>query len=196
MAIGGGSLPASLVVPFGLAAVVTWASTSCLVLVGLAVLAIAAGLQGVSPTAADGRSSGLATAGSTFVVLAGAVALALTALGITALGSAALGVDPGAPKAASMVIALGTAAGLALALITVGTVRWMADGTSATTPGLLVAGGAGLLVPVPGEVARRVIGVETPPWLLFPAIVGVGLATLAAGITVRRAVDQDDSTTR
>lgn len=196
VALGGGLLLSSLVVPFGLAAVARWASASGLVLVGAGGLAIAAGLLGLFPTTGEGRRSGLVTAGTACVVLAGGGAVALTAMGVVALGTGALGLALRPPKAAFMVVALGTAAGLALALVAVGTARWMADGTSATTPALLVAGGAVLLVPVVGEVARRVIGLETPPWLLFPALLGVGLATLAAGITVRRAVDQDDPTTR
>lgn len=196
LAVGGGLLLASLVVPFGLAAFVSWASTSGLVLVGSAVLAIGGGLLGLAPTTTDGRSATLATAGIALVVLSGAGAVALTAMGVVALGGDAFGLALGAPKAAFMLIALATAAGLALALVAIGAARWMADGSMATTPGLLVAGGAVLLIPVFGEVARRVVGSDIPSWFLFPALLGVSLAVLTAGLATRRTHDQKEVTTR
>lgn len=192
-AVGGALLLASLVVPVGLAALASWASASGIVLVGIAVLALASGLLGALPSGSEGRRSGLATAGTASVAVAGAGALGLTAMGIVALSVGAAGLAVEAPKAAFTILALATATGLALALVAVGVARWRTDGGVAATPALLTAGGALLLVPVLGQLARLLIGVAPPPWLLFPVLVGVAIDALAVGVTLRRADRGDGS---
>ena len=176
---------ASLVVPVGLDPVIDWSWVSGIVLIALAVVSVAVGLFGLYPQVND-RTPKLALAGVVAATVAGIAALGLIVLAGIAVGNK---VDLGLAVANSMrvfvLVGLLMAGGFSLGLLLFGVAIWQTEGAVRTIGGLLVFGGGALLVPVAVELLGLPFGVNVPPWLLFPVIVGLALDTLAVGYSLR-----------
>lgn len=185
--LAGTLLVASIVVPVALKTVTDWAWVSGIVLVGLGVVAVAAGLFGLYPRTQD-HTPRVATVGVLSGVIAGAAALGLIAMGGFALiGEGAFGMDLGKPMGVFMVVTLSMAGGFSLGFLSFGIAGWRTEAISRTTSELLLLGGAVLLVPVASEILRRGIGIEIgiPPWIFLPVLGLVILDTLVIGYVLR-----------
>lgn len=179
----GALMVASVLVPIGLGTVTDWAWVSGLVLVGLAVMAAAAGLLGLYPRVHD-RARWLPFAGPLGALIAGAAGVGLIVMGATAfLAEGALGMELAEPKGPFKLVAFSMASGISLGFLSLGA-SWLADVPSRAVGKLLVAGGAVLFVPVVGELLRFSVGIGPPPWVLFPALALVSIDTLAVGYSL------------
>jgi len=185
--LSGVLLLASVIVPMGLKAVTEWAWVSGIVLVGLAVLSVAAGLLGLYPRVTDDAPH-LAILGFLSAGVAGVAALGLLAMGVLALvGEGAFGMDLGKPVGIFVAVTLSMASGFSLGFLSIGAAGRRSDTISRTSSRLLLLGGALLLVPIAGEVLRRGFGVEVgiPPGVFLPVIGLVTLVALALGYSLR-----------
>lgn len=185
--LGGALLVASVLVPIALASVTEWSWATGLILVGMSVVAIGVGLLGTVPQVRD-QAPWLAWTGALCATVAGVAAVGLVVLVGTAV-TAAVTLDMALPKPMGVfqVLALTMAGGLTLGFVLLGAARVRTGGASDTLGSLLVMGGVILLVPVLGELFRMVVGIGTPPWILFGALVVLALDTLAVGYNFRTA---------
>lgn len=180
----GALLIASILVPIGLGTVTDWSWVSGLVLVGLAVMAVAAGLLGLYPQVHN-RARWLTLTGAVCAVIAGAAGFSLIVMGSTALlAEGALGVEISNPKGLFKLIAFSMAGGFSLGFLSFGAVSWRANVPSRVVGKLLVVGGAVLFVPVVSEFLRFAFGIGLPPWVLFPALALISIDTLLVGYSL------------
>lgn len=184
---------ASLVVPVGLNSVTDWSWVSGLVLIALAVVSVAVGLFGLYPRVND-RTPRLALAGVGAASVAGVAALGLIVLAGIAVGNKTdLGLTVGNPMRVFVLVGLLMAGGFSLGLLLFGVAIWQTEGAARTVGGLLIFGGGALLAPVAVELLGLPFGVNAPPWLVFPVIVGLALDTVAVGYSLRgRGHPQDE----
>jgi hypothetical protein len=176
-------LLASAVVPIGLETITGWAWVSGLVLVGLGFLAGAIGLFGLYPALSD-RNSRLAALGVLGGGVAAVAALGLITMAVVALvGEGGLGLDLGKPMGVFAVVGLAMVGGFGVGGVSAGTAGLRSGGVSRSVSGLLLAGGAVVLLPVVAEGLRRGFGIETglPSWVFLPALVLLVLVSLATG---------------
>jgi hypothetical protein len=89
------------------------------------------------------------------------------------------------PRRVFMLVGLLMAGGFSLSLLLFGAAVWQTEPSSRTVSGLLIVGGGALLAPVAVELLGLPFGVNAPPWLLFPVIVGLALDTVAVGYNLR-----------
>lgn len=175
----------SVVAPAGLSALTDWAWAVGLVLVGLGVLAVAAGLFGLSRLVDDG-APGLAAAGAAGAGIAALAGLSLVAFaGVAAVGEAALGLSVPRPFRAFAVVVLATGGGLSLGLLSIGAAGLRTGAYPRSAAALLAAGGLVLLAPVALELAGPVGGFDTPRWVGVPAVALTALDALAVGLALR-----------
>lgn len=185
--LSGVLLLASIVVPVGLKPVTEWAWVSGIVLVGLAVLSVAAGLLGLYPRVTDDAPH-LAILGMLSAVVAGVAALGLLVMGVIALvGEGAFGVDLGKPVGIFVAVTLAMASGFSVGFLSIGAAGRRSDAISRTSSQLLLLGGALLLVPIAGEFLRRGFGVVVgiPSWVFLPVLGLVTFDALAIGYSFR-----------
>lgn len=185
LATGGVMLLASFVWPLGLAAVTQWAWAVGIVLAGIAVLSIAAGLLGLYPES-NAAAPRLSSLGAVSATVAGAAALGLIGMAVAAVGAILHGVDLGKPMGIFAALALSMGGGLSTGMVAFGIALWTANGDLGVIPALLVGTGAALLVPVLGEVLRLGTGIAFPGLVLFPVLVGMSLVALTAGYELGR----------
>ena len=172
--LGGLSLLASLLVPVGLGAFAEWSWLAGIVLVGLGVLAVALGLLGLYSRTKD-RSPRLATAGVVLLALSGLTTGAMALSNI----EFAVSMQPFAAIAITM------ASGYAIGFPSFGIIGQRSDAPSGRTGPLLTGGGVLMLVPVIGALLQLGLGVDLPPWLLFPILGLVAIDTVAVGVSLR-----------
>ncbi len=154
-------------------------------LVGLAVLAVAAGLFGLYPQLRSG-SPRLAGAGLLFGAVGGLAALGMIALAVAGFVSEAiLGQNPAPPVDFFTNVALAMAAGYAFGLLAFGIAGWRAELPSRTVSRLLVAGGLVFSVPVALELLGFVANVAAPAWSVFLAMLLVAIDAVAVGYSLR-----------
>lgn len=176
---------ASLVVPVGLNRFTDWSWVPGLVLIALAVVSVSVGLFGLYPQVNDCTPK-LALAGIGAATIAGIAALGLLALVGTAIGGDTdLSLAVVDPMRVFVLLGLLMAGGVSLGLLLFGVAIRQIESASRTVGRLLIAGGGALLVPVIGEFFDLMFGVNTSSWLLFPAIVGLALDTVAVGYSLR-----------
>lgn len=172
---------ASLIAPIGLEVVTELSWVAGLALIGLAVATVSVGMLGLYPWVND-RTPRLALAGAGAATVAGLAALGLIALAGIAVGSEFVaGLTISDPMSVFAGLGLLMAGGFALGFLLFGIATWRIAAPSRTIGGLLFAGGVALLAPVVIELLGLALGVNTPPWLLFPIIVGVALDTAVIG---------------
>lgn len=172
---------ASLVVPIGLKTLTDWSWAAGLVLVSMAVVAVSAGLIGLYPRVKN-QTPKLALAGAGAAIVAGVVAIGIITLVGAALGSQLLGdLTVYKPMRVFTMIGLLMAGGFSVGLFLFGAAIWQADSPSRTVGELLLAGCVALLIPVIIELFGPTFGVNTPPWVLFPVIIGIAFDTVAIG---------------
>lgn len=172
---------ASLVVPVGLKTVTDWSWVVGLVLISMAVVAVSAGLVGLYPQVKN-HTPKLALAGVGAAIVAGVAAVGLITLVGTALGSQLVGdLTVYKPMRVFTLVAFLMSGGFSLGLSLFGAAIWQVGSASRTVGGLLMVGGVALLVPVLSELFGSIFGLNTPPWILFPVIIGVALDTVAIG---------------
>lgn len=172
---------ASLVVPVGLKTVTDWSWVVGLVLISIAVVAVSAGLVGLYPQVKN-HTPKLALAGVGAAIVAGVAAVGLITLVGTALGSQLVGdLTVYKPMRVFTLVAFLMSGGFSLGLSLFGAAIWQVGSASRTVGGLLMVGGVALLVPVLSELFGSIFGLNTPPWILFPVIIGVALDTVAIG---------------
>jgi len=185
--LAGTLIVASAVVPVALEPVTDWHWAAGLLLVGAAVLAVAAGLAGLYPAVRD-RAPRLAAVGVAFAGLAAAAASALIVLvGSAVVAESALGVDLQPPSRAFAAVALAMGGGFAVGLATFGVAGLRTGTPERGTALLLIAGGALLSGPVAVELLGLAVDGTTPPWVLFPVIGLVAIDVLAVGLRLRSA---------
>ena len=175
---------ASLAVPAALGLVTDRAWVAGLLLVGVAVVSVAAGLAGLYSDVSD-QVPRLAVLGIGAATIAGLGALGLIALVVLGLAGQTLGVTLADPMGVFSALGLAMAGGFALGFLLFGFASWFADRPSRTVAGLLLLGGMALITPVGIEVLGLTMGIETPPWVLFPVIGLVALDAIAVGYLLR-----------
>jgi hypothetical protein len=175
----------SVIIPIGLRTLTAWSWVSGLVLVGLAIVSVSVGLLGLYPIVKD-HTPRLALAGAGAALVAGIAAFGLIVLTGVVMGSefvAAFTITE--PKTAFLLLSLSMAGSFSLGFLLFGIATWRNTAPSRKVAGLLIAGGLALLIPVVIEFAGGVLGLTTPPWLLFPVIVAVALDSAAIGYSLR-----------
>ncbi|PSP76939.1 hypothetical protein BRC81_11375 [Halobacteriales archaeon QS_1_68_20] len=154
-------------------------------LVGLAVLAVAAGLVGLYPQLRrDAPWS--ARAGLVFAAVAGfaaAVMIALAAAGY--VSDAVLGQNPEPPIQLFKNVSLAMAAGYAFGLLAFGIAGLRTELPTRTVGRLLLAGGLVFSVPVVLELLGFVADVAAPAWTVFLAMLIVAFDVIAVGYSLR-----------
>lgn len=154
-------------------------------LVGLSVLAVAAGLSGLYPELRT-VSPGLSTAGLVFALIGSVAAVAM--IGLAAYGFVAeviLGRNPSPPIQFFLNVARAMAFGFAFGLLAFGLAGWRPQLPSRRASRLLVGGGLVLFVPVALELLGFVADVKAPAWSVFLAMLLVAIDTVAVGYGLR-----------
>lgn len=167
----------SLVVPVGFNALTEQSWIAGLALVGLAVMTVAVGLFGLYPKV-NNDTPKVALAGVGAATIAGVAALGLIVLIGFKLVDGFVFADPTRIFA---LLGLSMAGGFALGLLLFGVAIQQTEAHSRSVGKLLLIGGVALLAPVIIEFIGQIYGVSTPPWVLFPIMVGVALDTVMIG---------------
>ncbi len=176
---------ASLLAPVGFGLVADRPWRFALGFVGLGVIALALGHLGLYPDVKE-TAPVLARVGAVSTAIAGGAAAVLVGMSGAAIVSSGGGAVPIVPKPGFMAIGIAMALGAGLGFLTFGVAGRTAAAIGRTVPVLLGIAGAVLIVPVGGELLGRTIGIGTPSWLVGPVVVTMALATVGAGIALRR----------
>lgn len=189
-------LLASLIVPVGLQSSTELAWLSGIVLAGLAVVSVGVGLLGLYPGGRD-HAPRLALAGTIGAAASGIAGLILLASsGLTFATHALSSVEFAVGMRTFAALALTMAGGYAAGFLLLGLAVLRSDYPPGRTGHLLAGGGVLLLVPVVGELLRLWIGIGPPPWILFPVLGSVAIATVAVGVGLRPEVRSGDASGR